>query len=100
MQVLGLGSEGGSQEGLGLIAAHCRLFRFPDANRLKVPHMGWNHIKPQKSSALLNDLPDDPRFYFVHSYHVNCQDPSDRLAQTRYGFDFTDRKSTRLNSSH
>jgi len=89
MQLLGLGSEEGSQEGLGLIAAHSRLFRFPDAVRLKVPHMGWNQIKPQKPSALLDGLPDDPRFYFVHSYHVDCQDRSDRLAQSDYGIDFT-----------
>ena len=89
MQILGLGSEEGNLEGLGLIAGQCKQFRFPDASRLKVPHMGWNFIEPQKSSALLDKLPNDPRFYFVHSYHFECQDAADRLAQTRYGIEFT-----------
>lgn len=89
MQLLGLGSEEGKQEGLGLIDAQCRLFRFPETSRLKVPHMGWNLIAPQKPSTLLDHLPDDPRFYFVHSYHVDCHDPADRLALTCYGVDFT-----------
>jgi glutamine amidotransferase len=34
----------------------------------RIPHMGWNTVAPAEGSALLNGLPGDARFYFVHSY--------------------------------
>jgi imidazole glycerol-phosphate synthase subunit HisH len=33
-----------------------------------LPHMGWNTVRPPSGSALFAGLPDDVRFYFVHSY--------------------------------
>ncbi|MDT8397583.1 MAG: imidazole glycerol phosphate synthase subunit HisH [Pseudomonadales bacterium] len=37
---------------------------------LKVPHMGWNNVAQTRAHALWQDIPDDSRFYFVHSYFV------------------------------
>jgi len=33
-----------------------------------VPHMGWNVVAAAPGTALFKGLPDDARFYFVHSY--------------------------------
>ena len=88
MQMLGDGSEEGIVPGLGFIKAHCHRFRFPDNPEMKVPHMGWNLIKPCKASPLLAGLDTEPRFYFVHSYHMVCDDAGDVLTTTQYGNEF------------
>ena len=88
MQLLGMGSEEGDTSGLGFIDARCQRFRFPGNSTLKVPHMGWNLIKPQRVSPLLDGLDGESRFYFAHSYHMVCSDPADVLATTEYGGEF------------
>lgn len=88
MQLLGTGSDEGQLPGLDLIPAHSRLFKFAQS-KLKVPHMGWNLIYPQRPSPLLENLTHDARFYFVHSYHVKCVRPEDSLAETDYGGRFS-----------
>lgn len=40
----------------------------------RLPHMGWNTVRPPGSSVLFAGLPGGSRFYFVHSYAVG--DPS------------------------
>ena len=55
---------------------------------LKIPHMGWNTIKPERPSPLLIKLPENPHFYFVHSYHAEANQGSDVLAYTEYGIPF------------
>jgi imidazole glycerol-phosphate synthase subunit HisH len=90
MQLFSHGSEEGVEPGLGWLDATTVRFGFGGAipKSLKIPHMGWNYIKPKHSSALLVDLPEEPRFYFVHSYHLVCTEGSDVLASTAYGYDF------------
>jgi len=88
MQMLGLRSEEGSREGLGLIPMRCERFRLPAGSRLKVPHMGWSTISPRRPSPLLADLEDEARFYFVHSYHAVCEHEEDALATSVYGSQF------------
>ena len=96
MQLLTDGSEEGTLPGLGWIEAHTRRFqlteRFP---ALKVPHMGWNYVVPQprpsaeaSPASLFHGLERDARFYFVHSYYVDCVHPEDILATAHYGLDF------------
>jgi glutamine amidotransferase len=84
MQLMTRRSEEGQREGLGWVDAEALRFRPADA-ALKVPHMGWNLVRPTRSSPLTDGLPDEPRFYFVHSFHVRCQNPGDVLLTTRYG---------------
>jgi imidazole glycerol-phosphate synthase subunit HisH len=88
MQLLTKSSEEGELEGLGWIDARTIKFKFDPALSLKIPHMGWNRIFPQKESKLTNNLPDEPRFYFVHSYHVRAGNAEDVLSITHYGIDF------------
>jgi len=87
MQLLTKSSEEGKLPGLGWIDAKTIRFQFAD-HSLKVPHMGWNLVYKKKESSLIKDLPGEPRFYFVHSYHVKCSNPSDVLTTTHYGIDF------------
>jgi glutamine amidotransferase len=51
--------------------------------------MGWGRLTPRQRSPLLDGMPVDARFYFVHSYHFVCKNPRDILASCVYGFDFT-----------
>ena len=87
MQLMTQRSEEGQRNGLGWIDAEALRFR-PAQASLKVPHMGWNRVMPVRPSALTDDLPDEPRFYFVHSYYVRCHDPADVLLATPFGESF------------
>jgi glutamine amidotransferase len=89
MQLMCIYSEEGKGKGIGLINAEVKKFNFPQNNKLKIPHMGWNLVTPQKSNPLLLNMYEDPRFYFVHSYHVVCNELNDVMTTTNYGFDFS-----------
>jgi glutamine amidotransferase len=87
MQLLARKSEEGNLFGLSWLDAEVVKFKFDDKN-LKIPHMGWNTIIPKRQSSLLTGLDSDYRFYFVHSYHFECRDSKDILANTFYGYEF------------
>jgi glutamine amidotransferase len=88
-QLMGKSSEEGKLAGLGLIDMDVRKF---DSSRLpanyKIPHMGWNYVKLSKSSKLFYGMYENPRFYFVHSYHFVTHMQSDILTTTEYGCEF------------
>jgi len=88
MQLFTQRSEEGNVEGLGYLDAETKKFSFQDNERCHIPHMGWNTISIRKQSPFLNQIDDESRFYFVHSYHVICNDPEDIVAVTNYGYDF------------
>lgn len=88
MQLFARSSEEGRRPGLGWIAAANKRFQFDAPATFKVPHMGWNYIEPAQHAALIERLPAEPRFYFVHSYHLQCDDPSDVMCWTTYGYKF------------
>jgi imidazole glycerol-phosphate synthase subunit HisH len=87
MQLFTRFSEEGNVEGIGWLDAETVKFTINDI-RHKVPHMGWNTIEVKKKSSLLKDIPLNSEFYFVHSYHVKCNDNANILATTRYGYEF------------
>ena len=89
MQLLGIGSEEGQRPGLGLLDAHSVRFQGNGDPTFRVPHMGWNELVQRRASPLFAGFEERARFYFVHSYHLVCVDPSDVLATARYGGDFT-----------
>ena len=88
MQLLTKSSEEGKLNGLGWIPAKTIKFSSDAGSNLKVPHMGWNEIHVVNQYPLINDLPPEPRFYFVHSYHVKAEDDRYVIARTHYGHDF------------
>ncbi len=57
--------------------------------RLKVPHMGWNQVHQTINHPLWQDIPQDSRFYFVHSYYVQPEDQAITAATCDYGLSFS-----------
>jgi len=78
---------------LGLFAGNVKYFGdslvSAEGEKLKVPHMGWNQVSQEKAHPLWNEIPDQSRFYFVHSYYVDAKDKSVIAGATNYGVDFS-----------
>ncbi len=79
--------EMGEHRGLGLLPG--RVTRFPELPGYKVPHMGWNRIRPSRESPLLRGIPHEGYAYFVHSYYCVPLHEADVLAVVDYGVRFT-----------
>jgi imidazole glycerol-phosphate synthase subunit HisH len=89
-EMLLAGSEEGDESGLGWIDGYCHRFDVSKMSEpLPVPNMGWAEVEVRKGSKLVEGLPPEPRFYFTHSYHIVCKNPSDELLSTNYGFEYT-----------
>ena len=94
--------EGGGTSCLGLLAGAVK--RFPSDKMtdrttglpLKVPHMGWNQVRQTKPHPLWKGIPQDTRFYFVHSYYAESADPLQVTGETEYAVRFTS-AATRAN---
>jgi len=87
--------EGGGTPCLSLLAGAVK--RFPAEKMkdeatglpLKVPHMGWNQVRQTVAHPLWSGIPQDTRFYFVHSYYADSADPADVAGETEYALRFT-----------
>ncbi|WP_352109353.1 imidazole glycerol phosphate synthase subunit HisH [Glaciecola sp. XM2] len=94
MQMLMSSSEEGKEPGLGWIAGKAKKFNFsqskhlPESKRLKVPHMGWNLVHPNGKQHLFSNIAEELRFYFVHSYAVDCENDANVMARSNYGYEF------------
>lgn len=96
MQMLAHSSEEGTLPGLGWIEGEVRKFDASDlAHRTRLPHMGWNQIRPLGENRLLEGLEDGSRFYFLHSYYFQCRNGRDSAAETEYGKTFSCAVSSR-----
>jgi glutamine amidotransferase len=87
MQLLFESSEEGVLPGLGLVPGRVEKFKLA-GTPLKVPHVGWNIVRPLRDSALFSTSDEQQRFYHVHSYHAVCGDSGDTVAVTQYGYEF------------
>lgn len=86
MQLLATtGTEHGRHEGLDLIRGV--VSHIDTDPSLRIPHVGWNAVDIRRESPLFVDLPDEPTFYFVHSYEFKPSDPEAVTATTAYGVD-------------
>jgi len=88
MQLLTESSEEGVLKGLNFVTAKTIKFKFPENSDLKIPHMGWNLVTKKTESVLTKKFTDEFRFYFVHSYHVKCDNPINSILTTNYGYEF------------
>lgn len=86
MQLMTQKSEEGQLKGLSWMDAEVKKFQF-DNSELKVPHMGWNFVDVKDSQLKMN-LIDPSRFYFVHSYYIQCHDENDVSITCQYGHEF------------
>lgn len=75
-------------DGLGWIDGTVRRID-PSDRSLKVPHMGWNDLVIERAHPVLEGIATGDHAYFVHSYQMVMDDPSQRLAHCDYGGDVT-----------
>ena len=84
MQLLATkGWEGGENDGLGWINGNVIRLKSDD-NNVRIPHVGWNEVHFAQPSPLFVNLASGKDFYFVHSYHFDCDNDSDIIGKTPY----------------
>lgn len=81
-------SEEGNCKGLGWIDAEVVKFNVSDKIKYKIPHMGWNDVTVRNSNAFDKVIGNGEKFYFVHSYHLKCNDLTDVWMTTEYDYEF------------
>ncbi len=84
LQLLLESSEEGVEPGLGVLKGTVK--RLPEG--ATVPHMGWNQVELRKEHPVLEGVPSNSYFYFVHSYYADPEDPSVVAGATSYEVDF------------
>ncbi len=89
MQMMCNKSEEGVEMGLGWVDANVKSFKNTITKDKKIPHMGWNDLSIIRPNPIIEINDDTQRFYFVHSYFVNCNDESNIISKTNYGIEFT-----------
>ena len=87
--------EGEGAKGFGVLPGRVRRFAFNGSRQLKIPHMGWNQIRPrstvhgpQNGCPLMKGIPNESFVYFVHSYYADPTDPSVVAMESEYGVRF------------
>jgi len=78
-------------EGFGWIAGDVKPIE-PRNAKYKIPHMGWNTLDLVRPHALLKGIelgPDGLHAYFVHSFHLACDQADDVIATTDHGCTIT-----------
>ncbi len=75
-------SEMGLHAGLGWTAG--QVVQIDGGEQLRVPHVGWNEVRPVNGHRLFANLPPSTHFYFDHSYHLIC-DEDMVVARCNYG---------------
>lgn len=74
------GTEPHESSGLNLIKG--KVIKIQDPN-LRIPHLGWNSITSTINSFFEDFNQKD--FYFIHSYHLQVDQPSNIGATVNYG---------------
>lgn len=88
MQILARSSEEGNASGLGWVNAKVKRFCPEPESDMQIPHMGWNDIRLMRENAILHDLEQDSRFYFLHSFYFEVDHNEDMIAATDYYGEF------------
>lgn len=84
LQLLFSGSEeSGGVEGLGLLPGD--IVRIPEAEGLKIPHVGWNSLELSNNGRLFENISNESYVYFVHSYYLKAKEEEIVKASTEYG---------------
>jgi glutamine amidotransferase len=72
--------------GLGIFPGKVR--RFPEAEQLKIPQIGWNQIRKTGDTPVLHGVADGSYFYFVHSYYVKPAEAELTACVTEYAIEY------------
>jgi glutamine amidotransferase len=89
MQLMARFSEEGNEDGFGWFDAEVVKFRVSNDIKFKIPHIGWNSLNINRNVPFLIDITNESQFYFVHSYHLICNNKEDELTSTEYDYHFT-----------
>jgi imidazole glycerol-phosphate synthase subunit HisH len=65
--------EGGQTDGLGLVPGHVIRLK-PQTPDDRIPHIGWNEVDKEPAASLFAATEPGTDFYFVHSYHLQCDE--------------------------
>lgn len=74
-------SEGSLTAGLGLLDGTVEKISYAN---VKIPHMGWNVLRLQNDDPIVDNLPNIPYVYFVHSFMVANYLGRDLIMDTYY----------------
>lgn len=88
MQLMAQYGEEGECNGLGWLDGQIKKFKVADNLNFKIPHTGWNQIKHEKESVIMNKIPNSTEFYFVHSYFYQTDNQDIILNTTNYSRSF------------
>ena len=90
MQMMAKKSDEGTLDGLCWIDANVKKFDEATINHhTKLPHMGWNDVKPNENHPLFKGLEQQAIFYFLHSYYFKCSNEENSISKTDYGINFS-----------
>lgn len=70
-------------EGLGILKGE--VLRIPEAEGLKIPHMGWNSLHLEHEGTLFREIAEGSYVYFVHSYYLRAAQEEIVKASAEYG---------------
>ncbi|WPY96236.1 imidazole glycerol phosphate synthase subunit HisH (plasmid) [Limimaricola variabilis] len=96
-QLIARNSQEGARPGLGWVAADVVAFeRGRLGADLRVPHMGWAETwahapavaQGRLPRAMADTLGSESRFYYVHSFHLLCDDPDTAVLRAHHGYEF------------
>ena len=90
MQIMAKKSDEGTLDGLCWIDAYVK--KFDEAtidHHTKLPHMGWNDVKPNENHPLFRGLEQEAIFYFLHSFYFKCSNQENSISKTDYGINFS-----------
>ena len=84
------GFEHGATEGFGwidseVVALSPKGAESPAGTGYRVPHMGWNELAFTNAHPVFEGFNSGSHAYFVHSFHMECEDPADVIATANYG---------------
>ena len=68
--------------GLGLLPG--QIFKIPNKEGFKIPHVGWNSLELINNGRLFKDIDQQAYVYFVHSYYLQAKDEDIVTAKTDY----------------
>ena len=90
MQMMAHKSDEGTLDGLCWIDACVNKFDEATINyHTKLPHMGWNDVKPNENHPLFKGLEQEAIFYFLHSFYFKCSNQENSISKTDYGINFS-----------
>lgn len=89
MQMMACSSEEGKEKGLCWFE-NSKVIKIDEQKLIhkpKLPHMGWNNVKPSQHHSIFNQIDERKGFYFLHSYRFFCENQY-YLGTTYYGTEF------------